>query len=102
MRDIERDAGRPIGVLLNLQGPNCVWEPFPNGPFWSRASGHLKVLARNLRFGQLIKLSDRTLAGRGCELRANEVSREIGNKPSGVLGREAEAVVQIAASSSLP
>lgn len=32
IRDIERDAGRPIGVLLDLQGPKLRLGTFANGP----------------------------------------------------------------------
>ena len=32
VRDIERDSGRPIGVLLDLQGPKLRIGSFPGGP----------------------------------------------------------------------
>jgi pyruvate kinase len=32
IRDIERDSGRPIGVLLDLQGPKLRIGTFPDGP----------------------------------------------------------------------
>ena len=32
VRDIERDSGRPVGVLLDLQGPKLRIGTFPDGP----------------------------------------------------------------------
>ena len=32
IRDVEREAGRPIGVLLDLQGPKLRLGKFANGP----------------------------------------------------------------------
>ena len=32
IRDVEREGGRPIGVLLDLQGPKLRIGTFPGGP----------------------------------------------------------------------